>query len=294
MQFTGIGSWPGSDVDEAQRTVVGLTAGEGGIPHLVELPALGPAGDMIGRAAGMLIDLPVAHDHGAWHLTDVADTQAHLARAFLGQGIDVLVEQLDGWQGPLKLQATGPWTLAAILHLPTGNPVLSDAGATQDLQDSLREGIVAHVADVQRQIPGATILLQLDEPMLAQVVGGLVAHRSGLWRLPAVPSAQAVARLREFAPDILHSCSTPTPLDLLEWAPRLAVDVRGWDYATWERARETVAELWPGGADAVTLQRQWEGDVVVTPPCGLAFSPDPRGELRRCRDVVAELEDRRA
>ena len=52
---TGIGSLPGIDIAEAVKTVFG----ELPLPYLPELPARGPGADMIGRSAGLLVDLPI-------------------------------------------------------------------------------------------------------------------------------------------------------------------------------------------------------------------------------------------
>ncbi len=291
MSFSGIGSWPGTDLGQAQLIVRDLCL-DGGIPYLVELPALGPSTSMIGRTAGLLADLPVEYLHGSWRLSAVRDTEAQLSRAYLGQGLDILAELFEGYVGPLKVQATGPWTLAAWLQLRTGEPVLSDAGAVVELHESLREGLRQHVADVQRQVPGATVLVQLDEPSLPTVLAGAVPNRTRLWQLPAVPQDRARAVLEGFQPDIVHCCA-PVELSTLAWAPAIAVDVCSWSDALWEEARDTVTTLWAGGASAVLLLREWPGSVVATRSCGLAFSDDPVRELRRCRDVARELSDRR-
>ena len=53
---TGVGSQPGTDPREAAATVVGEVPL---LPHLPELPARGVGADMIGRTAGMLVDIAV-------------------------------------------------------------------------------------------------------------------------------------------------------------------------------------------------------------------------------------------
>src|SRR5262249_60024647 len=65
-----------------------------------------------------------------------------------------------------------PWTLAAMLQLTRSiEPALGDEGAVSDLIASLAEGVSAHVADVRKRIPGATILLQVDERSEERSVG---------------------------------------------------------------------------------------------------------------------------
>jgi Cobalamin-independent synthase, Catalytic domain len=53
---TGVGSLPGTDAREAAATVVGELPL---LPHLPELPARGVGADMIGRTAGLLVDIAV-------------------------------------------------------------------------------------------------------------------------------------------------------------------------------------------------------------------------------------------
>src|SRR5918997_4953585 len=53
---TGVGSLPGRDPVDAAATVVGELPL---LPHLPELPARGVGADMIGRTAGLLVDLAV-------------------------------------------------------------------------------------------------------------------------------------------------------------------------------------------------------------------------------------------
>ena len=76
-----------------------------------------------------------------WRLTGGTDPRASLdqrrARSLLLQDLDVLEELADGYTGPLKLQLTGPWTLAATVELPRGDKVLADHGARRDLAEAL-------------------------------------------------------------------------------------------------------------------------------------------------------------
>ena len=66
--------------------------------------------------------------------------------------------------GPLKLQVVGPWTLAANVWLSRGERVIVDEGACRDLVESLAEGVRLHVAAVRSLVPGAEVVLQVDEP----------------------------------------------------------------------------------------------------------------------------------
>src|SRR3954466_8145436 len=162
---SGIGSWPGTEVLESARTTFGELA-EHGVPYLPELPARGPGSDLIGRSATLLVDTPVDLQPSGWRLVARPGRDLERAQSFLIQDLDVLAEVADGYQGPLKVQLAGPWTLAASLHLPRLERAVIDAGACRDIVAALSEGVGRHVAEVRRLVPGAEIVVQVDEPSI--------------------------------------------------------------------------------------------------------------------------------
>src|SRR5687767_1647051 len=99
------------------------------LPHLPELPARGPGAEMTGRGAGLLADLPVELYAGRWRVTARAGRDLRRTRDILQRDLDALTDAGDGYTGPVKVQAAGPWTLAATLDLPVGGRVLHDHGA---------------------------------------------------------------------------------------------------------------------------------------------------------------------
>ncbi|MEO6510769.1 MAG: methionine synthase, partial [Nocardioides sp.] len=167
---TGVGSLPGTDIAEAVRLVVGELPD---LPHLPELPERGAAATMTGRALAM-VDLASDLQPAGWRLTGPGrgtGIDQRRARSLLGQDLDQLEEQLDGYVGHLKVQVAGPWTLAATVERPRGDKVLADHGARRDLAQALAEGVRTHIADVRRRVTGAgPIVLQVDEPALAAVM----------------------------------------------------------------------------------------------------------------------------
>src|SRR5262245_31527073 len=173
---TGIGSMPGTDIVEAVK----LVFGELSLPYLPELPGRGPGADMVGRSAGLLTELPVELYAARWRVATRRGLDLRRKRDLLERDLDALTEAADGYSGPLKIQSAGPWTLAANIELPIGGWLLHDHGAVRDLADSLTEGLRGHVADVARRVPGATVLLQIDEPSLPAVLAGRVPTESGL------------------------------------------------------------------------------------------------------------------
>ena len=168
------------------------------LPFLAELPGRGPGADMIGRAAALLVDIPVEVTPGGWRIADRPGRDMRRARSMLSSDLDAMEEVLDGYQGPLKLQLAGPWTLAATIEQPHSQKVaLADPGLVTDLASSLAEGVKAHVAEVAKRVPGATLLVQLDEPSLPAVADGGIPTPSGLSRVREVDEEVLRAKLRE-------------------------------------------------------------------------------------------------
>ncbi|WP_374114698.1 methionine synthase [Streptomyces cellostaticus] len=223
---TGIGSMPGSDAREAARTVTGSFED---FPFLPELPARGPGADMIGRTAGMLVELYARVEPSGWRLGDRPGRDTSRARSWLGEDLDALEEFTQGHRGDLKVQAVGPWTLAAALELRNGEAALSDPGACRDLAASLAEGLRLHLAEVRRRVPGARLVLQLDEPSLTAVLSGRVRTASGYRTHRAVDRQVVEATLRDViaahgdGPVAVHSCAPDVPFALLRRAGADAV-----------------------------------------------------------------------
>ena len=322
---TGIGSMPGTDPVEAVRLVFGELPD---LPYLPELPARGPGADLTGRGATFLVDLPVDLQPSGWRLVDHPGRDLHRSADLLARDLDALDEAADGYRGPLKLQAAGPWTLAATVELHRGHKVVSDPGAVKDLTQSLAEGLRQHVLDVRRRVPGARVVLQLDEPMLPMVLGGRVPTASGYGTLRSVAGPVAEEGIRAVlvavvdagAYPVVHCCAAEPPIELLHGAGARAVAV---DAALLGPADDEVVGvaveaglvLWLGlvpGTDAAlpslasTLgpaRRLWSRlgqdperlarAVVPTPACGLAgASPSyVRAVLRRLRDAGHALRD---
>lgn len=160
---TGVGSMPGENPMEASRIIAGELPD---LPFLAELPGRGPGADITGRAAGLLVDLPVelAGPRG-WRIAERPGRDVRRARSLLSSDLDAMEEVLDGYEGPLKIQLAGPWTLAATIEQTRLlKPALADPGLVADLTSSLAEGVAIHVAEVAKRVPKATLIVQVDEP----------------------------------------------------------------------------------------------------------------------------------
>ncbi|WP_119729162.1 methionine synthase [Thermomonospora amylolytica] len=319
---TGVGSHPGQDPAEALRVVLGELPG---LPHLPELPDRGPGADMVGRTAGLLVDLPVELQPSGWRLTGRPGRDVRRAHDRMAHDLDVLEELAGTYEGPLKIQVCGPWTLAAAVELPHGDRSLKDPGAVRDLVASLAEGVARHVAEVRRRVPGAEILLQLDEPGLPAVLAGSVPTASGFSRLPAVEGPVAEDGLRRVveaagAWPLVHCCARDVPYALLRGAGAKGISI---DLSLVpDRDDDPIGETIDAGtalflgvlpgtdtalpslqATAAPVRELWrrlgfpEGrlgeQVVVTPACGLAGASPAyvRAALKRCREVARTLHE---
>ena len=294
------------------------------LPHLAELPARGPGADMIGRSAGLLVDLPVDLQPSGWRLVDRPGLDARRARGYLSHDLDELEARLQGHTGQVKVQAVGPWTLAASLQLPRGEPVLRDLSARADVVASLTEGLRLHLADLRRRLPDVSPVLQLDEPSLPAVLAGAIRTSSGVTTIAAVQQTHAEDLLRAMVealgvPVVVHCCAARPPVDLLRrsGAAGVSVDLTLLGEDTYDELGESVeaglvlfAGLVPavgpapvsGVADTVApVRRLWQRlglgqqalatQVVVTPTCGLAgASPDrARAALAAAREAGRAL-----
>lgn len=319
---TGVGSMPGDDLVEATRTVLGELDG---LPHLPELPSRGPVAGMVGRTGALLVDLPLELRPAGWRLASRPGSDVRQAGALLTSDLDLFAGLADGWTGVVKVQVTGPWTMAAAVETPRGGRVLTDRGAVADLVASLAEGVATHVSDVRRRLPGASVVVQVDEPGLPAVLAGSVPTVSGLGRLPSVgePEAgDALGRVVAAAggPAVVHCCAAGAPVAVVRAAGAralsfdLSLPFHG-DIDTLADAVETGMVVFAGivpatdsemsdRAGTVSGVRSWwrrlglsaEGigeRVVPTPACGLAgASPTyARAALSRCREVGRVLAD---
>ncbi|NMO32479.1 methionine synthase [Streptomyces sp. GMY01] len=320
---TGVGSMPGGDAREAVKTAAGTFED---FPFLPELPARGPGADMIGRTAGMLVELYARVEPSGWRLGDRPGRDTKRARSWLGEDLDALEEFTQGHQGPLKVQAVGPWTLAAHLELRNGEAALSDAGACRDLAASLTEGLRLHLAEVRRRVPGAHVVLQLDEPSLTAVLRGQVRTASGYRTHRAVDRQVVEATLRDVVgvhdggPVVVHSCAPDVPFALLRRAGAAGVSfdlslVTERDDEAIGEAVEAGTRLFAGVVPATdgplsdpagsvmgvrTLWRRLglrpgllAETVTVTPTCGLAGASPAyaREALAHCARAARSLAD---
>ncbi|MBS43784.1 MAG: methionine synthase [Nocardioides sp.] len=334
---TGVGSHPGDDqaaYDEALRVVLGLLAEDGdvGLPYLPEVPGRGAPAGMVGRTLALVRDLGVDLQPAGWRVVGESAGSGidhRRARSLLAQDLDTLEERTQEYAGDLKVQVTGPWTLAAVVERPRGDKVLGDRGLRRDLADALAEGVRTHVADVRRRVPGAArLVVQVDEPVVGAVASGEVRTASGFHRHRTVDRPELSETLGRVLSAVdeaggepwVHSCAPGVPWDLVRAAgarglltdPGL-LDGAGLDVVAAALEAGDVVGLGvvpttgpvPGDQAVVERVERWLDMVgldpetpglLLTPACGLGGpgSPgqsagDARTRLTRVRDAARSL-----
>lgn len=324
---SGIGSMPGDDAaayDEAVRVVLGEVPD---LPYLPEMPGRGAIANMTGRALAIVADLGADVQPAGWRLTAAAGAEQRRARSLLGQDLDALEERTQGYQGRFKIQVAGPWTLAATVERPRGDRVLADHGARRELAQALAEGLRHHIADVRRRIPGAEVVVQVDEPVLPAVMAGQIPTASGFSRHRSVDAPVASPALEWVfeaiksagGTPVAHCCAEDVPIGFLlgAGAEGISIDLSVLPLSAYDALAEAIEgrklvllgsvpatepATWPGDRgfvervlrlfDMLGLDLETAGEqVVVTPSCGLAGASEgwARRALALSRHVAANL-----
>ena len=268
---TGLGSWPGTDPREVARTVVGELPG---LPHVPELPARGVGADMIGRTAGLLVDIATEVWPSGYRVVRRPGGDHRRGVELLARDVDALDEALGeagATPAAVKCQVAGPWTLTAGVELHSGHRVLTDRGAVTEFAASLAEGLRVHVAELGRRA-NAPVVVQIDEPTLPAVLAGSLSTPSGYGTVGAVPGAEARALLADAvaaardagaAQVVVHCCHPTPPLALLGavGADAVAVDLGALGGADAPKdVLDALGELWEAGTEL------WLGIVPSTDP----------------------------
>ena len=325
---TGVGSLPGEDPREATKAVFALLSE---LPYLPELPGRGPGATMIGRGVALLGLAGFLHadiQPSGWRLVDRPGLDERRALDLLDRDLDALEEVAQGWTGPIKLAMVGPLTAAASLELTRGEAVLADHGASRDLAQAIAANAAALVAEVHRRVPGAQLLVQVDEPSLPAVRAGQVPTASGWGRLRSVDEATTLERLGGVlsaiagagAFPLVHCCAPSPPLDLFVRAGARGVSldfslVTNRDDEALGQTVEAGVRVFLGAVPSLEppapigvralltpVQARWArlgfdarrmAELVVTPSCGLAGASLgwARTATTLSRDLARALED---
>jgi hypothetical protein len=316
---TALGPWPGNDPLEANRIIRG-ELGSPHVPFLPELPDRGVGSDALGRSASLLVDLATDVQPHGWRLVDRPGRDMMRAKSALATDLNVLADVAGAEQASaeaIKVQLCGPLTLAAGLHLHNGERALIDYGARRDIAESLAAGVGDYLSRVSAAVPGAAIVVQLDEPEIAHILSGTIPTASGYRTLRSVPGEEATAAWRLVIDAIRAAGSAeivvsvpeieaPFQRILAAGADGIAVPLKALTTRQWEQlagAVESGKRLWAGAlatdrpdealpatASAVEcVWRPWRqlglppsdlASVRVTPSTGLAgFTPSSAKEV---------------
>jgi methionine synthase II (cobalamin-independent) len=315
---TGVGSMPGTDFAESLRIVLDTV---GDLPYVPELPARGVHAGMIGRTLSLLDGLEADLQPDGWRVGVGEGSDVRRARSLLAQDLDIAEELTQEHTGPIKIQVTGPLTLAATVERPRGDKMLADHGARREMSESLAEGLRTHLADVRRRFAAADLIVQVDEPAITAVLTGGIPTASGWSRHRSVHPPEADALLRNVveaitdagARPVVHSCAPDVPVELLAGAGFTAISfdlglVRPDD--VWAETFEKGVDLWFGvvpSTDTADVshkamleriqtffgrfgfdEQSYDDRLVVTPTCGLAgASPQWAGRALAAAQSVA-------
>ena len=221
MTGFALGLMPGISIAEAADIILGETE----LPAIPQLPERGLGSDSVGRTASMLEDITIDRGPRAWRMTARPQLLTRRAWDRLERDLDEVQEVWGETVPRVKVQALGPWTLAASIELSDGHRVLTDRGAFNELADALRHGLHAHADDVARRFHGE-VVVQLDEPLLADIVAGRIPGTTDFDTIPAVPDEVALDLLQSFDVDYLYA---PPLWSLAPAAPTFLTDFRGLD-----------------------------------------------------------------
>jgi methionine synthase II (cobalamin-independent) len=256
---------------------------------------------MIGRGAGLLADLEVDLQPMGWRFVGRPGRDSHRTSALLREDLDELAEAFDGYDGDLKVQIAGPWTLASSIWLHRGERSVVDAGATRDVIASLAEGLRVHLGEVAQLVPKANLVVQIDEPGLPSVLAGELPTASGFGRIRAIDPTIAAEGLRDVVAaagdrhTVVHCCAPDVPLALLRntGVTAVSLDTTLLGAKGWESVAATVesgVDLWAGVVPTLDTRAEvtevidplvaaWRrvglpmsdlSRVTLTPACGLA------------------------
>lgn len=199
MTGFALGPMPGTSMAEAADIIMGETE----LPAIPQLPERGLGSDSVGRTASMLEAITIDRGPRSWRMTARPQLLTRRAWDRLERDLDE-AQQVWGETVPrIKVQALGPWSLAASIELADGHRVLTDSGAFAELSDALLHGIRTHATDVARRFHGE-VVVQLDEPLLDDVTAGRIPGNTDFDSIPSVLDEVALETLLRFEADYLY------------------------------------------------------------------------------------------
>src|SRR5262249_32972927 len=153
--------------------------------------------DIIGRTAGLLVDLPVQTTARGWRLGARSGRDSGRAASYISADLDAIEEAAAGYCGPFKIQACGPWTLAASPELTRRvEPAPAPAARAAALPRGGAGGLPRLAPPPRTGLPPATPAPRPAGPGRPAVPAGSVPTARGFPRLPPVDDSIAADNLR--------------------------------------------------------------------------------------------------
>lgn len=224
MTGFSLGPMRGVSMTEAADIVMGES---GHLPAIPQLPERGLGADAVGSTAALLEAVNVDRGPRAWQMTQRPQLMMRRTWDLWERDLDAIQEVWGESVPALKMQVLGPWSLAAAVELANGHRVLSDAGATRDLHEALQMGIADHMAKLQRRFHGQ-VRVQVDEPLLGDVLTGKVPGTTDFDEIRAIPAEVVREKLKELGADYLVS---GTHWEIADAAETFVTDFLGLDTA---------------------------------------------------------------
>jgi methionine synthase II (cobalamin-independent) len=284
---------------------------------------------MIGRTGGLLVDIAIDTVPRGYRIAARPGAVVRRATSLLDEDIDALEEAWEKAGGQdgrrtVKVQATGPITLAAQLELSNGHRAITDEGAVRDLAASLAEGVAVHRAELMRRL-STTVVVQFDEPELPAALAGRLAGVTRFTPVRAIEEPVAMGLIDDCVQKaggtaMVHCCAPGLPWNALRRSAlaAVAVDLRGMSDAeldgvgefldsgrdvvfglipaTAPQQRPSVEEIVRAAAqvtDRLGFPRSVLGERVgISPACGLAgasaqWARTATGLAQRAADAIA-------
>ncbi|KUM30650.1 hypothetical protein AQ436_13935 [Arthrobacter sp. EpRS66] len=317
---TAFCQFPGTDPLQIHEII----RGELGEPNLAVFPQLADRGvgaDQVGRSASLLAELGFDLQPHGWRVGVNDGVDARRARSLLRSDENLLADVLGAERKPaqrLKLTVLGPWSLAAKLYLSSGERAISDHGARRDIIAAYAHGLKEHLDRLARITSVRSFTVQLDEPLLSDVLDGTIKTSSGYRTLRSIPRSEVRGGYEEFFKVIQsggqHWHVRPLlnlsmgderwieRMDMLTQAGAGAVvlDPQGLDHRKWERVAGFVeggghiflqvlapGDRAPGVVDAVnSILRPWRQLGLSDGQLG-SMTLMPRGDFTRSTSAEA-------
>ncbi|XKQ77947.1 hypothetical protein GMCHHGAN_002433 [Paenarthrobacter ilicis] len=280
---TALGPWPGSDPAEATRIIRG-ELGDPHLPFLPSLPARGVGADAVGRTGSLLVELALDVQPHGWRLVDNPGRDSQRARSAMATDINILADIAgaeDVSAREIKIHLLGPLSLAGSLYLHSGERALLDYGARRDIAESLAAGVGDYLKRVSSAVPGAGIVVQVDEPDVAAIMAGAIPTASGYRTLRSVPGDEVTGAWRL----VIESLKAAGAVEVVVSVPEVEAP---------------IGRIIDAGADGVAVplkaltSRQWEQLASAVEAgkrvwAGALDTRDARADLPRTSEIVESL-----